>query len=220
MNVLTIIKWLVTNRKIAFKAILGLAVAFLLSWCVIVSKQNKTLSESLKNAQNNIEAYQGYINDSQQANNVLKLDVKRLSQQNDEILQQLDSVRKELKIKSSQITTAATQNQTLHVNSSKGVRGDLIDTIKDTVYTDTIRFNNLTSVYYSISRDTVSMELNLQNKQYLYVYKKREYKNKKSFIKRLFTFDFKKICKDKYMILNTNDLLKSEDVRIVESTEK
>jgi len=63
----------------------------------------------------------------------------------------------------------------------------------------------------------VSIGLDIKNTQYLYVYKQREYKNKKNFFKRLFTLDFKKVDKYKYKIINTNDLLKSEDVRIVES---
>jgi hypothetical protein len=57
MNVLTLIKLLIANRKTLFKAILGLVVAFLLSWGITLHKQNKKLSESLEMAQNNIEAY-------------------------------------------------------------------------------------------------------------------------------------------------------------------
>ena len=49
-------------------------------------------------AQNNIEAYQGSLAESWQANNVLKLDIETLGQQNDKLLNQLDSVREELKI--------------------------------------------------------------------------------------------------------------------------
>jgi len=37
------------------------------------------------------------------------------------LLQNIDSVRKELKIKSKQINTAATQKQVLYVKESKGV---------------------------------------------------------------------------------------------------
>ena len=168
-------------------------------------------------AQNNIEAYQGSLAESQQANNVLKLDIESLQYQNDKLLQDLDSVRGELKIKSKQITTAATQTQVLDVNSSKGVQGDLIEILKDTTYNDSIKYNDLTTVYYTISKDTVNVGLKLENTQYLFVYNKREYKNKKNFLKRLFTLDFKKVDKYKYEIVNTNDLLETSDVRVVES---
>ena len=168
-------------------------------------------------AQNNIEAYQGSLQGSQQANNVLRLDIETLHQQNDKLLQNLDSVRKELKIKSKQIATAATQTQIIYVNDGKGVGGDLTEILKDTTYTDSIQYNNLTKVYYTIGKDTVNVGIKLENTQYLFLYSTKEYKNKKSFIKRLFTLDFKKVYKYKYKIENTNDLIKSEDVRVVEA---
>ena len=62
--------------------------------------------------------------------------------------------------------------------------------------------------------------IKLENTQYLYVYTTKEYKNKKSFLKRLFTLDFKKVKKEKYDIINTNSLLKTSDVRVVEDVKK
>lgn len=220
MSALTILQALIANRKTLFKAILGLAVAFLLSWGITLHKQNKKLSESLEMAQNNIEAYQGSLAGSQQANNVLKLDIEDLHQQNDKLLRDIDSIAKINKIKPSQINTAATQTQTLLVNGGKGVEGDLTDILKDTVYNDSIQYNNLTKVYYTIGKDTVAVSIDLQNTQYLYVYTTKEYKNKKSFLKRLFTLDFKKVKKQKYSIVNTNDLLKTDSVRVVEAVVK
>lgn len=214
---MSILKWIVTNRKSLFKAILGLSVGLLLAWGVTLSKQNKKLSESLELAQNNIEAYQGVLNDSWQANNVLKLDIEELQNCNDKLLHQLDSVREKLKIKPKQVNTAATQTQTILVNDSKGVGGDLVEILKDTTYTDTIKYNDLTSVFYTIGRDTVNIGIDLKNTQYIYTYTTKEYKNKKNFFKRLITLDFKKVQKTEYKIVNTNDLLKTCDVRVVES---
>lgn len=134
------------------------------------------------------------------------------------MLQKLDSVAKKNNIKPKQIETAATQTQTLLVNGGKGVEGDLTTILKDTTYTDSIQYNNLTKVYYTIGKDIVNVGIDLKNTQYLYTYSTREYKNKKSFLKRLFTLDFKKVNKYKYEIINTNDLLKTSDVRVVEST--
>lgn len=216
MNILTILTWLKSHYKIAAKAILSLSAALLLIYGMTLYKTNKKLSESLEIAQNNIEAYQGSLNDSQQANNVLKLDMNKLSEQNDKLIQQIDSVRKINKIKSDNLHTAATQTQTIYVNNSKGVRGDIIEILKDTVYTDTLQYNNFTKVYYSIGTDSVNIALDVKNTQYLYIFKTREYKNKKSFFKRLFTLDFKKVDRYKYKIVNTNDLLKEDSVRIIE----
>ena len=214
-TIITILKYLLKNRKTLFKAISGLCVGLLLCWGITLHNQNKKLSQNLETAQNNIEAYQGLLSDSQQASNVLKLTVEQLQNSNDSVLHKLDSVRKELKIKHKQIHTAATQTQVLNVIGSKGVGGNII--VKDSIYTDSILYNPLTKVKYTIGNDTVNIAIDLRNEQYLYVYTKREYKNKKNFFKRLFTLDFKKVTKYKYNIVNTNDLLKSKDVRIVES---
>ena len=215
----TIMAWLMLNGSKLLKVLSGVLVAVLIAACSILAYHNKQLSQGLQMANNNIEAYQGIIENSQQANNVLKLDIETLNQQNDKILHELDSVRKKLRIKPKQITTAATQSQVLNVTQSTGVGGDIIQILKDTVYNDSIKFNDLTTVYYTIGTDTICVTLDINNTQYLYIYKKREYKNKKNFLKRLFTFDFKKVNKYKYEIVNTNDLLKTEDVRIVESNQ-
>lgn len=215
MGTIAIIKNLIANRKTLFKAISCLSVGLLLLFSITTYKQNKKLSESLEMSQNNVEAYQELYNDSQQASNVLKLTVEQLQNSKDSVIQKLDSVRKELKIKPKQVKTAATQTQVINVIKSKGVKGDIL--VKDTIYTDSIQYNPLTTVHYTIGKDTVSIGLNVENTQYLYIYTTKEYKNKKNFIKRLFTLDFKKVKKYKYKIVNTNDLLKNDDVRIVES---
>ena len=212
---IAILKKLIANRKTLFKAISLLSVGLLLSFSINTYKQNKKLSESLEQSQNNVEAYQELYNDSQQASSVLKLTIDQLQNSKDSVIQKLDSVRKELKLKPKQIKTAATQTQVINVIKSKGVKGDIL--VKDTIYTDSIQYNPLTTVHYTIGKDTVSIGLNVENTQYLYIYTTKEYKNKKNFIKRLFTLDFKKVKKYKYKIVNTNDLLKNDDVRIVES---
>ena len=222
MNSAMILSWLISHKKIAIKALLSLFVGLLVVFSINIYKQNKRLSKSLEMAQNNIEAYQGILNGSQQANNVLKLDMSQLQNVNDSLIQKIDSVRKELKLKPKVIRTIATQTQTIYVTASKGVRGqDIIKTIqKDTVYKDTILINPLTKIDYTIGKDTVSVNLDIKNQQFLYVYKKRQYKNKKSFIKRLFTLDFKKVDMYKYQIVNTNDIIKTSDVRVIESIDK
>lgn len=222
MNSAMILSWLMSHKKIAFKALLSLLVGLLVVFSINIYKQNKRLSKSLEMAQNNIEAYQGILNGSQQANNVLKLDMSQLRNINDSLIQKIDSVREQLKLKPKVIKTTATQTQTIYVTASKGVRGqDIIKTIqRDTIYKDTIQINPLTKVNYTIGKDTVSVNLDIKNQQFLYVYKHRQYKNKKSFIKRLFTLDFKKVDMYKYQIVNTNDIIKTSDVRVIEAINK
>lgn len=212
--VATILKKIITNYKSVVKTILAASIGLLLVFSINTCQNNKKLTRSLEQAQNNIEAYQGLVSSSQQANGVLRLDISQLKESQDSLLQKIDSVREANKIKAKEITTAATQTQVLNVNKSKGVRGIILP--KDTVYKDSIQYNNLTKVYYTIHKDSINIGIDLKNTQYLYIYTKKEYKNKKNFFKRLFTLDFKKVLKYKYTIVNTNDLLKGKDIRIIE----
>ena len=216
----TALTWLVVHRNKLVKAILGLSVALLLGWGITLSHKNKMLSESLERAQNNIEAYQGSLAGSQQANNVLRLTADELQTQNDKLVQQIDSVRKELKIKSDFLHIAATQAQSILVNQSKPIKDSIITVRKDSIYKDYIDFNDLTRVMYEVDKDSITIGLDIRNKQYLYVYRERKYKNKKCFLVRLFTLDFKKVNIDRYQIINTNDLIKTDSVRVVEINTK
>ena len=132
------------------------------------------------------------------------------------MLKNIDEMVKKYGINASNVSTVATQNQVLNVNKSKGVGGDIL--VKDTIYSDSIHYNDLTKVFYTIGNDTVNIRLDVQNTQYLFTYKKKVWKNKKNFFKRLFTLDFKKIWKYEYKIVNTNDLFKEDSVRVIENT--
>lgn len=205
------------NYKTLLNAICGLLIAFCVESGIFYHNKANRLSQELKMANNNIEAYQDALNGAQQASGVLKLDMKKLKDYNDKLVQQLDSVRKTEKLKSKEIQVAATQKQIINVNKSKGVGGNIITILKDSVYKDSLQYNNLTKVYYTIGKDSVNIKLDVQNTQYLYVYKHREYKNKKNFFKRLITFDWKKKDVYKYKIRNTNDILKEDSIRIIEA---
>lgn len=205
------------NYKTLLNAICGLLIAFCVVSGIFYHNKANRLSEELKMANNNIEAYQDALSGTQQASGVLRLDMKKLKDYNDKLVQQLDSVRKTEKLKSKEIQVAATQKQIINVNKSKGVGGDIITILKDSVYKDSLQYNNLTKVYYTIGKDSVNIKLDVQNTQYLYVYKHREYKNKKNFFKRLITFDWKKKDAYKYKIRNTNDILKEDSIRIIEA---
>lgn len=207
---------LIKSPKIALKAFLSLSVAFLLCSSIILYNNNKKLSERLEQSYNNIEAYQELLNNSQQANRVLQLSIKDLVNSKDSLLLEMKKVAEENRIKLSKINTAATQSQVIDVKASKGVQGDLIEILKDTVYQDSIDYNDLTKVYYTIGKDTVDIGIQMSNTQYLYTYSHKEWKNKKSFLKRLFTLDFKKVTKHSYEIVNTNELINTSDVRVVE----
>ena len=161
MSAIAMITWMKSHYKLLLNAILGLVVASSISFGIISHNRANRLSEELKIANNNIEAYQDELDDSQQASGVLMLDMKKLKDYNDKLVHQLDSVSKKHNIKSSEILTAATQKQIIDVNKSKGVRGDIITILKDSTYKDSLQYNNLTKVYYTIGKDSVNKTLRI-----------------------------------------------------------
>ena len=214
---IAIMQLIKNNWRMLRNIVLGLLMASSLSFGIFYHNKANKPSEELKIANNNIEAYQDELDDSQQASGVLMLDMKKLKDYNDKLVHQLDSVSKKHNIKSSEILTAATQKQIIDVNKSKGVRGDIITILKDSTYKDSLQYNNLTKVYYTIGKDSVNIKLDVKNTQFLYVYKHKQYKNKKNFFQRLFTFDWKKETRYKYKIVNTNDIMKEDSIRVIQA---
>lgn len=157
----TIIAWLLKNYKTIFGAVLGLSVAFFIAWCINLHKQNKKLSERLEMASNNIEAYQNMLDGAEEQNNVLQLSIDDLRNSNDALLQQLDSAMTANNIKPSHLNSTATQTQVVNVNGGKGVEVDLIEVLKDSTYSDSLQYNPLTKVYYTIGKDTVNVGIQL-----------------------------------------------------------
>lgn len=168
-------------------------------------------------AQNNIEAYEGIINDKIDENKVLRFTAQQLQNSNDSIVRELAEVMKKSKIKPTKVSTAATQTQEINVTTNREIEeGIIYINTPSKEYTDTIQFNDETIVSYSIAEDSVSIGLDISNTQYLYTFGKKEWKNKKSLLKRIITLDFKKVLKYEYKIINSNDLIDMSNVRIIE----
>ncbi|WP_173431773.1 hypothetical protein [Sharpea azabuensis] len=127
---------------------------------------------------------------------------------------ELDRVRDELKISKKALQFAATGSQSITVSEGKKTDNKII--VVDSIYNDSIQYNDLTKVYYTIGTDTVNIALDIKNTAYFYVYNYKRYKHQKNFFKRLFTWDWKKIKGLEYELVNTNELFDVQDVRVVE----
>lgn len=198
----------------------------LLVSAILLFKQNKSLRKTIDDKQANVESYQGIINRQDSANNVLKLSIEDLRDQNDYLLNRTDSIRSKLKIKTDEVTTAMATIQHINTQLKAKVKVDtLYSPNKDTVYLKahidtTFRPNKQTAVAIKLVSDTINVNLHIDNDQYLYITNHREYRHNKSFIHRLFTLDFKKRTVTKYRIYNTNDLVNIGDTRVIENTDK
>ena len=89
---------------------------------------SKSLEKKWKEATENVKAYSQQYSTSEKNTRALKLSVEQLESSNDSILQELNSARKELKVKDSKL-------QSLQYVSSSFARADTI-TLVDTLFKD------------------------------------------------------------------------------------
>jgi predicted RND superfamily exporter protein len=106
-------------------AVVIILLALTLGWAIVNSK---SLEKKWKEATENVKAYSQQYSTSEKNTRALKLSVEQLESSNDSILQELNSARKELKVKNSKL-------QSLQYVSSSFARADTI-TLVDTLFKD------------------------------------------------------------------------------------
>ena len=124
--------YLCRNKECSMKKYIyiGIAVvivllALALGYTVVNSK---SLEKKWKEATENVKAYSQQYSTSEKNTRALKLSVEQLESSNDSILQELNSARKELKVKDSKL-------QSLQYVSSSFAKADTI-TLVDTLFKD------------------------------------------------------------------------------------
>lgn len=106
-------------------AVVIILLALALGYTVVNSK---SLEKKWKEATENVKAYSQQYSTSEKNTRALKLSVEQLESSNDSILQELNSARKELKVKDSKL-------QSLQYVSSSFAKADTI-TLIDTLFKD------------------------------------------------------------------------------------
>lgn len=188
-------------------------IALFFAYTATLRYTNNRLKAEVETNVNNIEAYQGLLQRSYTDNNVLKLDITTLRYSKDSLLQQIDSVKNKLKISDKNLKLAMASNSTIDVHEKDTVL------LKDSCqFSKVFKPNDLTSIKIQLVKDSISYDLNIENTQFLLVDIDKDWKNKnKTFFKRLFSWDFKKILYTKYLIRNTNPIIKVGDTRVIEN---
>lgn len=180
--------------------ILGLATS------VLYTKYKNAVNESDR-LRTNLEFYQSKCGQSGSTNIVLRHTVAELSSSRDSLIQRVDSLRKELKLKPKSIQTIVYTETVLR------------DTIRDTIpvtlnFTATVKPNSQTSIEVIRKDSSLTVIPDIRNEQTVFVYTEEKYKYK-CWFSRLIHFNFKKVRTDKYVIKNSNDLIKTGESRVV-----
>ena len=191
-------------------------IAFSLLFINNIRLQNKvnSLDNELANALSNSKAWENIANSNIDNNNTLELTIQEYKNSNDSLIRIINDQQEKLKIK---------DNQLHQVTSTETVIRDTIVEkipINDTDFTIELKPNQLTTITVSRKDSIFTHTMEILNRQDLFIYTKKVYRNQyKNFFQRLIHFDFKKDKINKYQIVNSNDLIKVIDTRVINISE-
>lgn len=191
-------------------------IAFSLLFINNIRLQNKvnSIDKELANALNNAKAWENIANSNIDNNNTLKLTIQEYKNSNDSLIKVINDQQEKLNIK---------DNQLYQVTSTETVIRDTIVEkipINNTNFTIELKPNQLTTITVSRKDSILTHTMEILNRQDLFIYTKKVYRNQyKNFFQRLIHFDFKKDKINKYQIVNSNDLIKVIDTRVINISE-
>lgn len=182
-----------------------------LSNITLRSKVNK-LDEELGDAKNNLEIYQGILQGEQDENRVLKLSIEDFKQSKDSLITELSKTKDQLKIKDKKLKEV--------IGMSTVLTDTLIKTIPvDRDFSVELQSNPLTTIKINRADTVLTCIPEIYNHQDLFITEDKVYRNKyKNWFQRLIHFDFKKDKVETYKIINSNDLIRVLDTRVIKIT--
>ena len=191
-------------------------IAFSLLFINNIRLQNKvnSLDKELARSINNASTWENIANSNIDNNNTLELTIQEYKNSNDSLIKVINDQQEKLKIKDNQLYQIA--------STETVIRDTIVEKIpiNDTDFTIELKPNQLTTITVSRKDSIFTHTMEILNRQDLFIYTKKVYRNQyKNFFQRLIHFDFKKDKINKYQIVNSNDLIKVIDTRVINISE-
>ena len=191
-------------------------IAFSLLFINNIRLQNKvnSLDKALARSINNASTWENIANSNIDNNNTLELTIQEYKNSNDSLIKVINDQQEKLKIKDNQLYQIA--------STETVIRDTIVEKIpiNDTDFTIELKPNQLTTITVSRKDSIFTHTMEILNRQDLFIYTKKVYRNQyKNFFQRLIHFDFKKDKINKYQIVNSNDLIKVIDTRVINISE-
>ena len=191
-------------------------IAFSLLFINNIRLQNKvnSLDKELARSINNASTWENIANSNIDNNNTLELTIQEYKNSNDSLIKVINDQQEKLKIKDNQLYQMA--------STETVIRDTIVEKIpiNDTDFTIELKPNKLTTITVSRKDSIFTHTMEILNRQDLFIYTKKVYRNQyKNFFQRLIHFDFKKDKVNRYQIINSNDLIKVIDTRVINISE-
>lgn len=205
--VISVVNWLRKNFKVVAVGLVSLLIATIFYQHNQLQNKNREIDRIT----NNIRAYEEIASNAQDNSRVLQLTIDELNHSKDSLIQQVNKVKKELKIKDKNLTDASVINTQINDSVKTVIKEKLID------FNEELKLNDLTTIIVSRKDSILTAKIDIKNQQIIFVEDKKEYKRfYKNWLLRFFHFDFKKVRIKNYQIVNSNPLIKVTDTRIIE----
>lgn len=205
--VVSVVNWLRKNFKVVAVGLVSLLIATIFYQHNQLQNKNREIDRIT----NNIRAYEEIASNAQDNSRVLQLTIDELNHSKDSLIQQVNKVKKELKIKDKNLTDASVINTQINDSVKTVIKEKLID------FNEELKLNDLTTIIVSRKDSILTAKIDIKNQQIIFVEDKKEYKRfYKNWLLRFFHFDFKKVRIKNYQIVNSNPLIKVTDTRIIE----
>lgn len=204
---LKVVNWFAKYYKIVAVGLVSLLIATIFYQHNQLQNKNREIDRIT----NNIRAYEEIASNAQDNSRVLQLTIDELNHSKDSLIQQVNKVKKELKIKDKNLTDASVINTQINDSVKTVIKEKLID------FNEELKLNDLTTIIVSRKDSILTAKIDIKNQQIIFVEDKKEYKRfYKNWLLRFFHFDFKKVRIKNYQIVNSNPLIKVTDTRIIE----
>ena len=174
----------------------------------------KSLDKELARSMNNASTWENIANSNIDNSNTLELTIQEYKNSNDSLIKVINDQQEKLKIKDNQLYQIA--------STETVIRDTIVEKIpiNDTDFTIELKPNQLTTIAVSRKDSIFTHTMEILNRQDLFIYTKKVYRNQyKNFFQRLIHFDFKKDKVNRYQIINSNDLIKVIDTRVINISE-
>lgn len=205
--IVSVVNWLKKNFKVVAVGLVSLLIATIFIQHNQLQKKNREIDRIT----NNVRAYESLASNTQDDNRVLQLTIDELNQSRDSLLQQVNKIKKELKVKDKNLTETSVINTEIKDSVRTVIKEKLID------FDEELKLNDLTTIIVSRKDSILTAKIDIKNQQIIFIEDRKEYRNKyKNGWVRFWHFDWKKIRIKKYQIVNSNPLIKVTDTRIVE----
>lgn len=167
--------------------------------------------KELQKLSNNLVYYQNLTSNIETENRTLQLTIDQLQNSRDSVINKLNEQAKQLDIKDKELVQAQYQKQSVK-DSIKVIVPE-----RNINFKEVLKMNEQTFITVSRTDSILDVKLDLTNEQFLYIKKKKVYRNQyKNGWVRFWHFDWKKDTVHEYEIKNSNDLIKVTETRVIE----